>query len=101
MIVIDDHNLFLVLAGVAGGDIGPQLQAGEVFTTSSWYYRLARAARDLHFAGALSERLGALPAVERGRVERWLDDLPPDIGILPARVVVPVMAALGEIGRFN
>ena len=42
-VVVDDQTLFDVLAGHAD-DLDVESNRGEMFTTGSWYYRLARAA---------------------------------------------------------
>jgi hypothetical protein len=41
--VIDDALLLAVLAGRAPEEISGAMANGELFTTVSWYYRLARA----------------------------------------------------------
>jgi len=102
VIVVDDHTLFAVLAKQAAPDLQHQVDAEQVFTTSSWYYRLARAVGDRTFAGALSRRIQALPSERRRGVEADLEELPTQIGLLPPRVVVPVMAKLSsQIRRLN
>lgn len=75
--------------------------AEPLFTTSSWYYRLARAAHDGGFVGALSRRIEALGDGARGNVLDMLDALPDEIGLLPPRSLVPVMAKLSESVRLN
>ena len=42
MIVVDDQVLFAVLAGRANETLAPPISE-DVYTTGSWYYRLARA----------------------------------------------------------
>jgi hypothetical protein len=71
-----------------------QLGSGEVFTTSSWYYRLGRAAFSGSGSGALSGPLASIDRDVRQRVLSELRDLPEDVGLLHPRVVVPVMFAL-------
>jgi hypothetical protein len=100
VIVVDDHVLFLVLAGRADKMSTP-IVTEDVYTTSGWYYRLARAVRDTEFTGALSRRVSGLSPEVRHAVTTSLHELPPEIGILSPRVTVPVMAALSGIGRFN
>jgi hypothetical protein len=100
VIVVDDHTLLAVLVGQAGGTEPTILDEG-VFTTASWYYRLARAVRDPQFIGSLSRQVSALPPDIRRTVLGSLEELPPEIGVLSARRTVPVMAALSSIGRFN
>ena len=73
----------------------------QLFTTSTWYYRLARAAHDPTFAGALSRRLEGLTDAPRAEVLDMLDALPDQIGLLSPRTLVPVMAKLSESVRLN
>jgi hypothetical protein len=101
VIVVDDHLLLAVLVGRAGAAVPPFTEADDVFTTGSWYYRLARAVHDPAFTGALSRRVTALDPEMRRGVIASLDELPPEVGVLSPRVLVPVMAALSEIGHFN
>jgi hypothetical protein len=49
--------------------------------------------------GVLSRQLGSLGEDERQRVGIALADLPPEIGLLSLRRLVPVMSALG--GQLN
>lgn len=60
MLVLDDHHLFVVLSGNSPPDVLRALARSEVFTTATWYYRLARAANDGTFAGELSCRIESL-----------------------------------------
>jgi hypothetical protein len=102
MIVIDDHTLVAVLAHQADPDLQRRLDRNEVFTTGSWYYRLARAVRDRHSAGSLSRRVEALAPEVRREVLASLDSLPPFVGIQSPRVLVPIMAKLSaDIRRLN
>lgn len=100
MIVVDDHHLFAALARRATESAAAE-DPEQLLTTSSWYYRLARAAHDSGFAGALSRRIEALGEASRVEVLNLLDALPHEIGILPARALVPVMAKLTESVRLN
>lgn len=101
MIVVDDHHLFALLARQAGADLEAEIEASRVFTTSSWYYRLARAAHDGSFVGALSRRIEALDIEARETVLSQIDELPPAIGLVSARVLVPVMAKLTGTVHLN
>ncbi len=96
MIVIDDALLLAVLADHHGDRVdalGVAASGAEVFTTGSWYWRLARAlARP--GTGALSRALAATSEQERRHIEAALGDLPAGIGILSLRRLVPVMRAL-------
>ena len=92
-VVVDDQTLFDVLAGHAD-DLDVESNRGEMFTTGSWYYRLARAAAMGSGLGSLSGRLFDLPSANQERVRRALDELPAEVGLLSLRFVVPVMQAL-------
>ena len=96
MIVVDDALLFAVVSARTEDAYAPYLDAAsrnEVFTTSSWYWRLSRAVA--HGAqGALSRPFQALSESERRQVVSALADLPSGVGMLDLRKLVPVMAAL-------
>jgi hypothetical protein len=94
LLVVDDALLLSVLGGTSSGEVADAARRGEVFTTGSWYYRLARAAHDWTFGGALSSALEGLPADRRTRVTAALDDLPRQIGLLDMRRLVPIMRRL-------
>ncbi len=96
MIVVDDRLLFAVLADRHEPTVARFIDAadrGEVFTTGSWYWRLARALAGPG-GGSLSRAVDALSEAERIRVRVSLETLPPSIGVLTLRRLVPVMAAL-------
>jgi hypothetical protein len=102
VIVIDDHTLVAVLAETADPDLQRRADRNELFTTGSWYYRLARAARDRESSDSLSRRIESLSPEVRSVVMGSLENLPPQIGIQSPRILVPVMARLsGDIGRLN
>jgi hypothetical protein len=96
VVIVDDALLLAILAeqeGVSEALLPTAAEAGEVFTTGSWYWRLARAlARPGQ--GALSRALVASSEDEQRRVHNALDQLPAEIGLLSMRRLVPVMAAL-------
>ena len=93
-IVIDDHILFDVLAARASSTIQGEIDRGGVFTTGSWYYRLARAVGAGPGPGRLARRVESLTADEATRFRAALDDLPAEVGLLSLRFTVPVMQAL-------
>ena len=101
VLVIDDALLLTVLAGSAASELGDATRRGELFTTGSWYYRLARAAHDRGFTGALSSALNALPPNRQERALASLDALPPEVGLLGMRRLVPVMRRLDTGRRLN
>ena len=90
-VVIDDHLLIDVLAETATGWLRDQVEQSVIYTTSSWYSRVANAALRGSGDGTLSRRLAQLP--ESVRRER-IDNLPEWIGLLGPRLVVPVMASI-------
>jgi hypothetical protein len=98
VLVIDDALLLRVLAGLAEGEISDAVARSDVFTTGSWYYRLARAIHSPALAGALSRPFASFSAERRTRVLASLDRLPPEIGLISLRDLVPVMRAL-DVGR--
>ena len=93
-VVVDDQNLFDVLAGRTDDAALESSRGGSLFTTGSWYYRLARATALGTGVGSLSSRLVDLPAANQDRVRRALDELPVEVGLLSLRFVVPVMRAI-------
>jgi hypothetical protein len=100
VIVVDVHHLLAALARTAMGRF-PSEDSEHLFTTSTWYYRLARAAHDPGFVGSLTRRIGSLDDEPRGEVLDMLDQLPDAIGLLAPRTLVPVMAKLSESVHLN
>ena len=94
MVVVDDAVLLDVLAGNAQADIRRAVEAGELFTTGCWYYRLSRAVHSEPMSGALSRRLAAFSVERRLQVVTALNVLQPEIGLLGLRTLVPIMRAL-------
>lgn len=100
-LVVDDALLLSVLADGPPAEIRVALRQGVLFTTISWYYRLARATRDPAFNGKLSTAVASLPTRRQTLVDVALDDLPPHIGLLEIRRVMPVMRRLDTGRRLN
>jgi hypothetical protein len=100
-VVIDDRLLLDVLAGQAPGELTAELGGGGVFVTSAWYYRLGRAVFGGSDSGALSGRLASLDRGVAERVRSELVELPPNLGLLHPRVVVPVMFTLRVRRQLN
>lgn len=98
MIVVDDLLLLEVLAGVAEPSTQSAFEAGEVFTTGSWYWRLANAVRTQRLEGALTRAFSDLGVSEQRLVQDHLAELPLSIGLLDYRKLVPVMTAI-DVGR--
>jgi hypothetical protein len=92
--VVDDATLLAVLAGQSGPTLQAAADNGELLTTSSWYYRLNRALHDPVSHGHLSRMAEDLPEGARTALFRVIEDLPPEIGLLHPRQLVPVMASL-------
>ena len=101
MHLVDDRLLLDLLSGTADAELSAALAGGEVFTTGSWYYRLARAVSAGSGTGSLSGAFQALSESERQRVLASLNVLPEEIGVLSLRVVVPVIQALPVSGPLN
>ena len=93
-IVVDDHVLLDVLAGIESPALHEERDGGVLFTTGSWYYRLSRAVNAGTGKGSLSGQLAELESSQRDRALAGLQDLPATIGLLSYRTLVPVMAAL-------
>lgn len=98
VLVVDDALLLSVLAGDPPIELKVAISRGELFTTGAWYYRLARAAHDPGFNGALSSAIDSLQPHRRRRALAGLDALPPEVGLLTMRRLVPVMRRL-DVGR--
>jgi hypothetical protein len=96
--VIDDALLLAAMAGVMPTELLSVQQAGDLFTTASWYYRLSRAVHDRSFTGALSSSLASLMPSRRSVAIAGVEALPDEIGMADLRVLVPVMTRL-EVGR--
>lgn len=99
MRLVDDRLLLDLLSDTADAEVSAALAGGEVFTTGSWYYRLARAVSVGSGTGSLSGAFQALSESERHRILASLDELPEEIGLLSLRVVVPVIQALPVSSR--
>jgi hypothetical protein len=101
VVVVDDRLLLAVLAGIAPDEITLAAQSGEVFTTGSWYYRMARAISDPSTHGVFSRAIEALPSARQARVLGAIDKLPDDIGLLSLRHLVPVIADFDAGSHLN
>jgi len=56
VLVIDDHLLLDILAGNATPPFADEASRSAMYTTSSWYYRVASAAEQGSGEGSLSGR---------------------------------------------
>jgi hypothetical protein len=99
--VVDDRLLLDVLSGRATSGLRTALDAGQVFTTASWYYRLGRAVTAGSGFGSLSSRFEALDDATRDLVQTGLDVLPEEVGLVSLRIVVPVMRVVSSRHRLN
>ncbi len=100
-VVVDDHLLIDLLADQARGWLAEAVGESIVYTTSSWYFRVANAAGRGSGSGSLSGRIATMPAsmqlVVRDRIAR----LPESIGLIGPRRLVPLMAGLRTPRRLN
>ncbi len=101
MLVIDDALLLGVLARTAVSEVQEAAKAAEVFTTHSWYWRLARALHDPVSTGSLTRRFGGLEREAQTRVLADIERLPSEIGLVSSRRLVPAMATLDAGRRLN
>lgn len=92
--VVDDHLLLDLLSGTADGWLAEEATSAAIYTTSSWYYRVASAAEHGTGEGALSGRIASLPDDEQRLVRARLASLPESYGLIGPRTLVPVMAGL-------
>lgn len=93
-LILDDHLLLDHLLGRLTGWPGAQAAETAVYTTSSWYYRIANASSQGSGSGSLSGRIESLPEVERQQTQGQIAALPDSIGLIGPRTLVPIMAAL-------
>lgn len=93
-LIVDDHVLLDLLAGVARGWLAEQAAQSAVYTTGSWYYRVASAAEHGTGTGSLSGRIGGLPDEDQRAIRSRLASLPSSIGLIGPRTLIPVMASL-------
>lgn len=82
-------------AGAAGRPAGPVRGRGQrALHHCELVLPIGPAANDITFIGALSRRVDALQSQGRELVLAQLDELPATIGLVSARLLVPVMAKL-------
>lgn len=93
-VVLDEHLLLDVLAGVVSPAVRDEIGDDVLYTTGCWYYRLSRAVLASSGAGSLSGRFATLGSAGRDVALESLRHLPATIGLLSSRTIVPVMAAL-------
>ena len=93
-LVVDDHLLLDLLTDTPSEWLRSESTRSAVYTTGSWYYRVAHAATRGTGTGTLSSRVAALGSDQQLQVLTWLGHLPDWIGLLGPRLLVPVMANL-------
>ena len=93
-LVVDDHLLLDLLTETHPAWLADELQRHTVYTTGSWFYRVALAMRRGTGSGTLSSRLTDLDPADQRRLLDKIGELPEWIGLIGPRVLVPVMADL-------
>ncbi len=99
--VLDDHLLLDLLTGSAVGWLAAQASSSAIYTTSTWYYRVASAADHGSGSGALSGRIASLADAEQRHVRAHLGSLPDRYGLIGPRTLVPMMASLRTPRNLN
>lgn len=99
-LVVDDHLLINLLAGTTTGWLADEAAQSAVYTTGSWYYRVASAADHGTGTGSLSGRISALAEEDQRAIRSRIASLPDSIGLIGPRTLVPVMAGL-RLPRLN
>jgi hypothetical protein len=74
------------------------LFASGVYTTNYWYYRLCRALTSGSASGQLSGPVANLEPTLREAIIESVVTLPPGIGTVPLRDLVPLMAEVSRDG---
>jgi len=100
-VVVDDHLLLDLLAGERPEWLQAEPPDSAVYTTAAWFYRLALAAHRGSGFGTLSGRIASMSPGQRESALGAIDQLPPRIGLLPSRLLIPVMAKLDVRRRPN
>ena len=100
MIVVDDRLLFQVLAHKPSAALREHVAEG-IATTSSWYFRLARAMSSGRTEGALSRLMGGLDGAEERVVRSSLADLPDSVLTVDLRLIVPLMTTIASVSAAN
>lgn len=100
-LILDDHLLLDHLVGRLTGWPGAQASETAVYTTATWYCRVANASSHGSGTGSLSGRIASLPEFERQGFHAKVASLPESIGLVGPRILVPVMAALRTPRRLN
>jgi hypothetical protein len=99
VLVVDDQILFRVLAHRVDSQLEHLIGSGVV-TTSSWYFRLARAV-SADEGGVLSQQVRSLPEDEQPFLRNSIDRLPLRVQTLDPRDIVPLMASIATVSPAN
>lgn len=100
-LIVDDHLLLDLLAEDVRGWLAEAVSEAAVYTTASWYYRVANASEHGAGRGSLSGRIAAMTDPARTSVRNRIARLPDEIGLVGPRTLVPVMAGLQTPRRLN
>jgi hypothetical protein len=100
-LVVDDHLLLDLLAEDVRGWLAEAVSEAAVYTTGSWYYRVASASKHGSGRGSLSGRIAAMTEPSQTAVRGRIARLPDEIGMIGPRTLVPVMAGLQAPRRLN
>ena len=77
------------------------MSGGGIATTSSWYFRLARAIATGRGEGSLSRLMDELDGAQQHVVRTALTTLPESVRTLEPRIVVPLMASIASLTSAN
>jgi hypothetical protein len=100
-VVVDDSSLRDVLLDDTSRNLRSAIKNREVFTTSTWLYRLCQAIRSTDVVGRLSGPITSLPGELQIPLLAKLAQLPPEIGVLGGRDLAWTMAGLVQTHRLN
>jgi hypothetical protein len=101
VIVVDDHLLLDILAGVPSIEADKHLGNESIATTLSWFFRLGRALDSSRSQGSLSRRFSDLTPDRRTMLRESMIRLPENIHLVETRTLVPVMIAISNTTRAN
>jgi hypothetical protein len=100
-VVVDDSCLRDLLLNNVSRSLRAAIKNREVFTTSTWLYRLCQAIRSSEVVGRLSGPITSLPDELQIPLLAKLAQLPPEIGLLSGRDLAWTMAGLVQTHRLN
>lgn len=100
-VVVDDHLLIELLADAGPPWLAEASVSSVVYTTASWYFRVASAAERGSGTGSLSGRIANLPESAQLVVRDRISRLPTSVELIGPRRLVPLMAGLRTPRRLN